>query len=128
MAAGSGSRAVCRLVWGAILAQGPMTVHELADHINNRKTRYGSPLKYTWTPQQIVQFLIRSPLFYPDPDCPPVLQTDGRQRRQNPRWFAYPLDEVVVRLAGKTHVRTPTKFHPKFLRDAIEKHEGGEAL
>lgn len=100
-----------------------MTAQELAELINNRKTRYGSPLKHTWSQSQVVQFLIRSPLFYPDPDCPPTLRSDGKMIRDNPIWFAYPLEEVVIRLSKKTHVRTPTKYHPAFLRDAIEQYE-----
>ena len=123
MAAGSGSRVVCRMAWKHIQTRGPMTARELTEIINNRKSQSGASRKQKWTQSQIVQFLIRSPLFYPDPDCPPVMRADGRQVRDNPLWFTYPLEEVVVRLAGKTHVRTPTKYHPHFLRQAIEKYE-----
>tara|TARA_R100000008_G_scaffold980_2_gene821 strand:+ start:5495 stop:5905 length:411 start_codon:yes stop_codon:yes gene_type:complete len=120
MAARTGNRVVTKVAWEAINEHGPMTVPDLLEFINNRKTRYGSPLKNKYTSAQVTQFLIRSPLFYPDPETPLTLSKDGRMRRADrPLWFVYDIDEVVRRLVSKTHMRTPLKSHPKFLRDAI---------
>lgn len=104
-----------------------MTAKEISGHINSRETVSGARLKHTWSPAQVVQFLYRSPLFYPDPECDPYLRPDGKRERRNPLWFIHPLGEVVRSLASKTHVRTAVKSHPKFLRDALEEYQQQES-